>query len=227
MHRPFTSLLATFCLALAPAAVLAQAMPGMSDVPLPGRSAIDDPNAVPPEGGWDALARLLEAAKPGVDTSIPPTPSQITDNIEALLNQGRTDEALQAIEERLEQEKDRHAPGTDVQLQFQHARALAAAGRGAEAEKIYLDMTTRYPELPEPWNNLAALYVQRGELDLAYQALQSALMSNPRYGAALANLADVRLMLAARDYRAAAREGVQGAAARADAVDALVEQALQ
>lgn len=208
-----------------PAAVLAQAMPGVSDIPTPNRSATDDPTAVPPEGGWDGLARLLEAAKPGVDTSIPLTPSQITDNIEMLLSQGRNREALDMIRERQKQEETRHAPGTDVQLQFQHARALAATGQNAEAEKIYLEMTTRYPELPEPWNNLAALYVQRGELDLAYQALQNALMTNPRYGAALANMADVRLMLAARDYRAAAGQGVQGAAARADAVDALLDKA--
>lgn len=221
MPRLLCPLLTVLCLAT-PAAALAQSMPGIPDVPSTSRSITADPDAPPREGGWDALARLLEAAKPSVDTSIPLTPSQITDAIEALLNQGRNQEALVRIRERMAQEEHRRAPGTDVQLQFQYARALAATGQAGEAEKVYLEMTERYPELPEPWNNLAVLYVQRGELDLASQALHSALLANPRYGEALANLADVRLMMAARDYRTAAARGVPGAAARADAIDALL-----
>lgn len=199
--------------------VLAQAMPGVSDLPAP---TLDGQPA--PEGGWDGLARLLEAIKPGVDTAIPPTPSQITGRIESLLDAGRHREALTLIEERLEAEKTRHTPGADVQLAFQHARALAATGDTAGAERIYENLTTRYPELPEPWNNLASLYVQKGQLDRAQQALQAALLINPKYGIAHANLADIQLMMAQRSYAAAAGLGVPGARMRGDAARKILEQ---
>ena len=174
--------------------------------------------ALPQSGGSDTIARLLEAIKPGVDTSIPPTPSQITDRIEALLNEGRNQEALTAIQARLADEESRHVPGTDVQLQFQHARALAALGRAAEAEAIYTELTTLYPELPEPWNNLASLYVEQGNIDRAHEALQMALVANPRYETAQANLADVQLMQALRQYEAAAAADVPGMRAKAEAL---------
>ena len=174
--------------------------------------------ALPAAGGSDTIARLLEAIKPGVDTSIPPTASQITDRIEALLNEGRNQEALAAIQERQSEEENRHAPGVDVQLQFQHARALAALGRASEAQAIYTELTTLYPELPEPWNNLASLYVEQGNLDRAQEALQMALVANPRYETAQANLADVQLMQALRQYEAAAAAGVPGMRDKAEAL---------
>ncbi|MEI2415600.1 tetratricopeptide repeat protein [Orrella sp. JC864] len=178
---------------------------------------------LPAAGGSDAIARLLEALRPNVDTSIPPTASQITDRIEALLNAGQNEQALAEIQARLRQEENRIAPGTDVQLQFQHARALAALGRTGQAQAIYTEMTTRYPELPEPWNNLAALYVQQGHLDRAEQALQMALVANPRYATARANLADVQLMQAQRNYESAAAGGVAGTRGKASTLRNLIE----
>jgi len=205
-----------------PVVLHAQGMPGVD----PGTPITEPvfPDQRPPEGGWDGLAKLLEAIKPGVDTSIPPTPSQITDRIESLLNQGRNKQALEEIEARLKAEKGRHAPGTDVQLQFQHARALAALGRSKQAEAIYQEMTTRYPELPEPWNNLAGLYLKRGELDLAHEAVQMALLASPKYGLAQANMGDIQLMLARRAYQRAAKLGIPGMDEKAASVDALIKK---
>ncbi|MCK0317302.1 hypothetical protein, partial [Salmonella sp. 15E65] len=96
--------------------------------------------------GWDSLAKLLEAAKPSVDTRLTPSASQITTYIERLLNHGDNEEALAMIEKRQEQIKDQR--GTDVQLMFQHARALAALNRTNEAIDVYTEMTNRFPELP-------------------------------------------------------------------------------
>jgi len=179
------------------------------------------------DGGWDALARVLETIKPRVDTRLAPTPSEITDQIEALLNRGQTKEALALIRERLASEATRRAdrrPGADVQLAFLHARALAAAGDIDAASRQYEAMTRQYPELPEPWNNLAALYVQLGQLERARQALQTALAIAPQYGIAHANLADVHLMMAAAAYTSAADAGVPDARQRAQAVRDLLEQ---
>jgi len=218
---PLLALCLDLCLALLPASgTLAQTMPGVSDLPSP---VAQDGEAVP-EGGWDALSRLLNALKPGVDTELAPTPSQITNRIETLLNAGQNQQALALIQERLKADAARSTPGTDVQLAFLHARALAATGDVAGAERIYHEMTTKYPELPEPWNNLADLYLRRGQINLAQQALQTAILIHPKYGAAYANLADIHLRLARQTYETAAQLGVPGAQDRAHSVSQLLEQ---
>ena len=159
--------------------------------------------------GWEGLARVLRSMSPSVDTSIPPTGSEIAARIEGLLKAGRFEQALKEIDQRLALETQRATPGTDVQLLFLQAYAYSALGRLAEAEAIYRRMTIRFPELAEPWNNLAAIYVQRGDLEQARVALETAIMINPDYKAALSNLGDVQLMIAMKAYQRAA--GTPGA----------------
>lgn len=175
--------------------------------PAPGEKLFNDPP--PDEGGWKGLARLLEAMSPRVDTSIPMTPSQITDRIAAMMDGGRYAEALDVIERRMAQREAELAMGNDVQLMFLRGRALAGLGRHNDAIEHYLNMTTLFPELPEPWNNLAVEYVKQGKLDMAQDALQMALAADPRYAAAQANLGWVRLMLAREDFQSA--QGAPGA----------------
>ncbi len=176
-----------------------------------------------PEGGWDGLAKLLEAIAPSVDTSVPLTPTEISNRIDRLISAGRLKEALQTVEARQAVEALRHTPGTDVQLMFLHARILAEMNRPAESEAVYLQMTTRFPELPEPWNNLAALYVKRNDLDQARRALEMAIMINPKYSIAQANLGDVQMNLALRAYQNAAQAGVPGLAPKIKRVKELLE----
>jgi tetratricopeptide (TPR) repeat protein len=176
-----------------------------------------------PEGGWDGLAKLLQAIAPSVDTSVPLTPTEISNRIDRLISAGRLKEALQTVEARQAVEALRHTPGTDVQLMFLHARILAEMNRPAEAEAVYLQMTTRFPELPEPWNNLAALYVKRNDLDQARRSLEMAIMINPKYSIAQANLGDVQMNLALRAYQNAAQAGVPGLAPKIKRVKELLE----
>jgi len=226
INRLFRNTLLVLALAALPGgAALGQAMGGSGNMPNSAnatRTKLDPP---PPEGGWKALANLLEALKPGVDTRLDPTPSQITDHIERQLNQGQNQEALALIEQRLAEVQGQR--GTDVQLMFQHARALAALGRTDEAIAIYTDMTTRFPELPEPWNNLAALYAKQGNLDQAHEALQMALRANPDYPAARANMGDIQLMMALRTYRNAADQGVPGMQGKAREIENLLKESQQ
>lgn len=211
-------------LALLPAtASLAQSMGGGiggdGNTDINSRTKLDP---IPPEGGWDGLARLLEAVKPGVDTRLDPSPSQITDHIEGLLAKGQNEAALKMIEARIANTHDRRG-GTDVQLMFQHARALHALHRDDEAIAVYTEMTTRFPELPEPWNNLAVIRADRGDLDLAQEALGMALRADPNYAAARGNLADLQLMIALRTYRQEAARGVPGMAQRAKELETLLK----
>lgn len=206
-------------LAAAPAAVLAQAMGGSAPSQQNATRTTLDP--IPPEGGWQGLANVLDALKPSTDTRLDPAPSQITDHIEARLARGDNTGALELAEQRLAERARQGTPGTDVQLMFQHARALAALGRTQEAVDVYTDMTTRFPELPEPWNNLAALYASRGELDRAHGALTMALRANPAYADAQANLGDLQLLMALRSYEQA------GAKAKAQDIENLLKEKRQ
>lgn len=182
-------------LAACPRAAQAQSMGGGGV--LTDNSHLTTLDPYPPERGWQWLSKELNHLRPDVDTRLEPTPSQITDHIEAMIDKGDYAGALKLIEWREAQLQGK--PGTDVQLMFQHARVLAALGRTGQAIAIYKDMTTRFPELPEPWNNLAALYARQGKLDQAGAALRTALQIDPRYADAQANLKQ----LASRDPGAA------------------------
>jgi len=146
-------------------------------------------------GGWQGLARVLDALTPGVDTRIAPTAAQVAQRIGMLLARDMPQEALQLLQAWQAQQTPSTAPGDDVQLLFLRARALNALQRYEEAAAIYHDMTQRYPELPEPWNNLAAEYMRQGQPERAQQALQMALAANPGYVTARTNLAVVERAL--------------------------------
>jgi colicin import membrane protein len=88
----------------------------------------------------------------------------------------------------------------DAQLRFLKGVILAETQRSAEATDMFLELTQDFPELAEPYNNLATLYAARGEYELARVALEQALRSNPSYATAQENLGDVYAMLASRAY---------------------------
>ncbi|MFA5596259.1 MAG: tetratricopeptide repeat protein [Pusillimonas sp.] len=177
----------------------------------------------PVDQGWQGLAKLLDALTPGVDTSIPLTPSQITDRIAAMINEGRTAEALDVIEKRQAQRAAGGEPGHDVQLLFLKARAYAETGNTEAAQASYLELTTQYPELPEPWNNLASLYLAQGNLDRAFDALAMSLRADPSYVQAKANMAKVHTLKAYDLYRQAEQAGLRSAGLQANALKAVFE----
>lgn len=165
----------------------------------------------PAEKGWKGLAKVLDVLTPSVDTRVPLTASQITDRISRMISDGRYDEALSVIQKRKAQRQQQDLMGDDVQLMFLEARALAASGQHDQAIRVYHDMTVQYPELPEPWNNLASEYTKQGNLDMAQSALQTALSSDPNYAEARLNLGIVQLMMARESFNQAADLGAQDA----------------
>lgn len=174
----------------------------------PPTGTLDDSDTLP----W--LARLLESLKPSVDTSLPESSRAANERLENLLNDGRAADALPQIEQRLQASREQKSgAGEDVQALFLKARALEQLGRRQEAKDLYLGMTQRYPELPEPWNNLAALEVKDGRLEQAKMALDAAIRNDPAYAVARENLGDLFMMLAARSYQDARRLAPQNRAA--------------
>ena len=189
---------------------------------VPSQQLFNDPPVV--DGGWKGLAHLLEAMEPGVDTALPLTPGQISDRIANMLNEGHSQEALDVIKKYEDiRAKSPEGASNDVQLMFLKGRALSALGRNDDSIALYRDMTTRFPELPEPWNNLAAEYVKKRQLDLARDALQTSLAISPNYPAARLNLARVYLMLARESFDLAAKQGQSQAEDTVKRIDALLQ----
>jgi tetratricopeptide (TPR) repeat protein len=91
----------------------------------------------------------------------------------------------------------------DVQAKFKRATVLARLNRDDEAITAFTELTQAYPELPEPYNNLAALYAKKGRYDEARVALETATKANPSYALAYENLGDLYLRLASESYKRA------------------------
>lgn len=89
-------------------------------------------------------------------------------------------------------------------MRFLRAVMLSDAMRTGEARAEYERLTQDFPELPEPFNNLAVIVAAQGRLDRARELLELALRNDPHYIAAQANLGDVLIRLAVRSYEAAA-----------------------
>jgi Flp pilus assembly protein TadD len=91
----------------------------------------------------------------------------------------------------------------DAQAKFKRATVLAHLNRDDEAITAFTELTQLYPELPEPYNNLAALYAKQGRYTEARAALETATKVNPGYGLAYENLGDLYLRMANEAYRRA------------------------
>lgn len=186
------------------------------------RAAVSAPTTNNEPYGWSWLRNALDTLRPRADTRIPETSTQVAQRLENQINQGDAAAALSEIERRLAERKNSSISGTDVRLVFLRARALTALGRLPEATAAYRQMTVDYPELPEPWNNLAVVLVAQGQLDQAHDALAMAIRTHPEYAAAQANLADVLVLQAQRAYARAAELGSAAASRQLELLQPLV-----
>jgi tetratricopeptide (TPR) repeat protein len=91
----------------------------------------------------------------------------------------------------------------DAQAKFKRATVLARLNRDDEAIAAFTELTETFPELPEPYNNLAALYAKQGRYTEARAALETAVKASPGYGLAYENLGDLYLRMADQAYRRA------------------------
>ncbi len=91
----------------------------------------------------------------------------------------------------------------DPQARFMKGMIYTQTGRSQEAIKTFQDLTADYPELPEPYNNLAVLYYGQGQYDKARNALETAIRTHPAYATAHENLGDVYAKLASQAYNKA------------------------
>ena len=113
-------------------------------------------------------------------------------DVNQLLRQGKASEALAKA--------DAYIAGKprDPQMRFLRGVILSEQGKQADATVAFTQLTQDFPELPEPYNNLAALYAAQSQFEKARVALEMAIRLNPNYATAYENLGDVHLRLAAQ-----------------------------
>ncbi len=88
----------------------------------------------------------------------------------------------------------------NAQALFMKGVLLAEQGRRDEAIKIFTEVTEKFPNLPEPYNNLAVLYADQGQFDKARKALETAIKTHPSYATAHENLGDIYARMASEAY---------------------------
>ncbi|OGS81226.1 MAG: hypothetical protein A2Z94_02950 [Gallionellales bacterium GWA2_55_18] len=88
----------------------------------------------------------------------------------------------------------------DAQARFLKGLILTEQGKPADAIKTFSALTEDYPELPEPYNNLAVLYASQGQYDKAKQSLEMAIRTHPSYATAHENLGDIYAKMASQAY---------------------------
>jgi Flp pilus assembly protein TadD len=176
-------------LAAAPAA-RAQGL-GLQDVSTPGTQATP------------ALGQQVAVPEP-----VRPALTTPYDGAFAAWRAGRADEALRLAEDGLKTDP------RDPRLRFLRGVILSERGRADDAIAVFRAMTEDFPELPEPYNNLAVLQAQRGDWDSARAALEQSIRAVPGYALAHENLGDIHLQLAARAYEQAGRLDPRSASAR-------------
>ncbi|HXF67564.1 MAG TPA: tetratricopeptide repeat protein, partial [Burkholderiales bacterium] len=111
-----------------------------------------------------------------------------------LFKQGQLDRALERVEAFLKSRPK------DARGRFLKGLILTEQNRPNEAIKAFTELTQDFPELPEPYNNLAVLYASQGQYEKARAALEMAIRTHPSYATAHENLGDIYAKMASQAY---------------------------
>jgi tetratricopeptide (TPR) repeat protein len=116
------------------------------------------------------------------------------EDINRLAKQGQHAQALDRVNRYLAQKP------RDPQGRFIKGLILAEQNKVADAIEVFTKLSQDYPELPEPYNNLAVLFAGQGQFEKARQQLELSIRTHPSYATAYENLGDVYTKLASQAY---------------------------
>ena len=112
-------------------------------------------------------------------------------------NNGRYNEALTQISTILADNKD------DFRALLLKGNVNKLMGNTDQAVSIFKELIEQYPQMPEPYNNLAVLYADTGQTALAVETLQQVFSTSHSYSAAFNNLRNLYNEMASSAYREA------------------------
>ena len=115
-------------------------------------------------------------------------------DITRMMKQGQLPQSLERVDKFLS------GKPRDAQGRFLKGLILTEMNRPSEAIQVFLKLSEDYPELPEPYNNLAVLYASQGQYEKARIALESSIRTHPSYATAHENLGDIYAKLASQAY---------------------------
>jgi tetratricopeptide (TPR) repeat protein len=133
-----------------------------------------------------AIGLTISFAAPAFADNLP--------EVQRLIKQGQYPQALEKVDAYLSNKPK------DAQGRFLKGLIYTEMNKPAEAISVFTKLTEDYPELPEPYNNLAVLYAQQKQYDKARTALEMAIRTHPSYAIAYENLGDVYAKLASQAY---------------------------
>ena len=110
---------------------------------------------------------------------------------------GRYTDALAKVEQAIQEEPDQPRP------RFLKGVILMDLKRLDEAAAEFQGLRENFPELPEPYNNLAVIRMLQGHFEEAKNLLEIAVLAHPGYTTAHENLGDVYARLAGEEYNRA------------------------
>lgn len=129
----------------------------------------------------------------------PITKNAVPPDVERLIKARKYQDAINLIGTQIQ------ANPRNVQLRFVKARLQLEMRQWDAAKKTLTEITQQFPELPEPYNNLAALAANQGNWIEARDYLELALKLRPTYAIASANLGEIYIRLGAEAYTNAAK----------------------
>jgi tetratricopeptide (TPR) repeat protein len=128
----------------------------------------------------------------------PVTKNAVPSEVEKLVKAGKYQDAVNLINTQLKKTP------RNVQLRYVKARLQIELRDFDGAKKTLIEITQQFPELPEPYNNLAAIAANQDKWIEARDYLELALKLRPSYSTAAANLGEVYIRLGVKAYEDAA-----------------------
>lgn len=146
-----------------------------------------------------ACAAATFPAQASVEYEEPRNEAQRITLIDQLIDDKEWREALKHIAIALKENPQ------NAQLKFKRAVVYTRMGDKPTAKRLFREFIDRYPEVVEPYNNLAAIYASEGNLEAARDLLTQAVTINPNFALGYENLGDLALEGKRPDKRAALR----------------------
>jgi len=149
------------------------------------------------------LARLIFSLT--LLATFPAAQAATLQEINQLYKKGKSEQALVELDAYLAS-LPKDTWGRNVtQARFLRGIILTEQKRTDEAIRVFSRLTLDYPDLPEPYNNLAAIYVAQSKYDMARETLERAMRIDPAYATLQANLSDVYAKLSTQAYESTLR----------------------